>query len=234
MAVKFNPLSGTFDLVGGGGSSGVAWGDITGTLADQTDLSDALNDITDSIVALDAEVDLKANLASPTFTGSVVVPDAANANEAASKGQVDTALALKANLASPSFTGTVSNSGTFRAAPAVSNVYGFTTTNAGMGWTSNTYIQLRSHVGVVSESSEIQMNHGLSSTAGDYMMKYRAATGCGFYGINSTQNPVAFRVGTTAQPNHRWATMHGREHPRHGWRHPNSKILWNTRGHRQR
>lgn len=40
-----------------------------------------------------------------TFSASPVIPDATNANQAASKGQVDTALALKAPLASPALTG---------------------------------------------------------------------------------------------------------------------------------
>lgn len=41
-------------------SASVAWGGVTGTLSDQTDLQSAIN--------------LKANLASPTFTGTPVVP----------------------------------------------------------------------------------------------------------------------------------------------------------------
>lgn len=46
-----------------GGSGGAVWGSITGTLSNQTDLQNALN--------------LKANLASPTFTGTVTIPTAA-------------------------------------------------------------------------------------------------------------------------------------------------------------
>lgn len=45
---------------GGGGGSGVAWGAITGTLTDQTDLATALN--------------AKAPKASPTFTGTIGTP----------------------------------------------------------------------------------------------------------------------------------------------------------------
>ena len=45
---------------GGGGDGSAAWGSITGTLADQTDLQSALN--------------AKAPLASPTFTGVVTTP----------------------------------------------------------------------------------------------------------------------------------------------------------------
>jgi len=58
--MKFNPITGKLETssTSAGGSS--AWGGITGTLADQTDLQTALN--------------LKANLDSPTFTGTVVLP----------------------------------------------------------------------------------------------------------------------------------------------------------------
>lgn len=41
-----------------------------------------------------------------TFTSSPIIPDATGATQAASKGQVDTALAAKAPLASPALTGT--------------------------------------------------------------------------------------------------------------------------------
>jgi hypothetical protein len=51
-------------LVGGCGSGSPVWGGITGTLSSQTDLQSALN--------------LKATLASPTFTGTPAAPTAAN------------------------------------------------------------------------------------------------------------------------------------------------------------
>jgi hypothetical protein len=51
---------------GGGGVGGGAWGDITGTLSDQTDLQSAL--------------DLKAPLVSPTFTGNLVLPNNSRIN----------------------------------------------------------------------------------------------------------------------------------------------------------
>ena len=59
---------------------------------------------------VDTADNLKANIASPTFTGTVTVPttlvgDAATV--AASKGYVDAEDNLKANIASPTFTGTV-------------------------------------------------------------------------------------------------------------------------------
>jgi hypothetical protein len=82
-------------------ATSVAWGDITGTLSTQTDLQAAL--------------DLKANLASPTFSGSPSLPTgsigvtqtAGNSTTAlATTAFVTTADNLKANLASPSLTGT--------------------------------------------------------------------------------------------------------------------------------
>ena len=84
--------------VSGGG--GVAWGAITGTLSDQTDLNTALG--------------LKAPLASPTFTGTPSLPTgtiavtqtAGNSTTAlATTAFVTTADNLKANIASPTFTG---------------------------------------------------------------------------------------------------------------------------------
>lgn len=72
----------------------VEWGDITGTLSDQTDLNTALG--------------LKAPLASPTFTGTPAGPTAApgtNTTQFATTAFVTAGLALKANIASPSFTG---------------------------------------------------------------------------------------------------------------------------------
>lgn len=54
-------------------SSGGTWGSITGTLSSQTDLQNAL--------------DLKAPLANPTFTGSVVVPEATQPTQATNFNQ---------------------------------------------------------------------------------------------------------------------------------------------------
>ena len=55
--VNSNSLLGSGDIEI---TSAVSWGNVTGTLANQTDLQNSLN--------------LKANLASPTFTGTPVVP----------------------------------------------------------------------------------------------------------------------------------------------------------------
>ncbi|HVU38085.1 MAG TPA: hypothetical protein VHC95_07100 [Opitutales bacterium] len=55
----------------GGGGGGGAWGSITGTLADQTDLSTALA--------------AKAPLASPTFTGTMTIPTVAGTSDNSTK-----------------------------------------------------------------------------------------------------------------------------------------------------
>jgi hypothetical protein len=76
-------------------SSGGTWGSITGTLSSQSDLNTALG--------------LKANLASPTFTGTPAAPTASagtNTTQVATTAFVTSALTSKANLASPTFTGT--------------------------------------------------------------------------------------------------------------------------------
>ena len=88
---------------GPAGTGSAVWGGITGTLSSQTDLQDAL--------------DLKANLESPTFTGTVSgitksmvglsnVDNTSDVNKPVSTAQ-QTALDLKANLESPTFTGIV-------------------------------------------------------------------------------------------------------------------------------
>jgi hypothetical protein len=97
----------------------VAWGDITGDPADQTDLQEALNDklnqsdiideddfssdssikvptqqsvkaYVDGVTSpIQTEIDSKAPLASPTFTGTVTVPTPINGTDAATKTYVD-------------------------------------------------------------------------------------------------------------------------------------------------
>ena len=58
MRYVFNPLTGDFNLINNGGAA-AAWGSITGTLSDQTDLQNAL--------------DSKVNKAGDTMTGELVV-----------------------------------------------------------------------------------------------------------------------------------------------------------------
>ena len=125
------------DAAPGGG----AWGDITGTLADQTDLNTALGlklnsssytaaDVLSKLLTVDgsssgldadkldgAEGALYARLSGPTFTGTVSgisasmvglgsVNNTSDADKPVSTAQ-QTALNLKSNIASPTFTGTV-------------------------------------------------------------------------------------------------------------------------------
>jgi hypothetical protein len=78
------------------------------------DLLNTLNEISaaigdDATFALSTQnqLDLKAPLANPTFTGTVTVPTPSGNTDAVTKGYADTALALKAPLASPTFTGVV-------------------------------------------------------------------------------------------------------------------------------
>ena len=80
--------------------SGISWGDISGTLTDQTDLSNALNAKADA-TALNA----KAPLANPAFTGTATV----NGNTVATVDQIpDTSnLATKTELASYAMSETV-------------------------------------------------------------------------------------------------------------------------------
>jgi len=97
-------------------NSVTSWGTITGTLSNQTDLQTALN--------------LKAPLASPTFTGTVSgitksmvglsnVDNTSDTNKPISSA-TQTALDTKAPLASPTFTGTVS--GVTKSMVGLSNV----------------------------------------------------------------------------------------------------------------
>lgn len=63
------------NVIGGGGGGGGTWGTITGTLSDQTDLQ--------------ATLDLKSPKNNPTFTGSVVVPNATLSTQAVNLSQLD-------------------------------------------------------------------------------------------------------------------------------------------------
>jgi len=78
------------------------------------DLLNTLNEISAAIgddatfaTSVQTQLNTKAPLASPTFTGTVTVPTPSGNTDAVKKGYADTALALKAPLASPTFTGTV-------------------------------------------------------------------------------------------------------------------------------
>jgi hypothetical protein len=71
MRYVFNPLTGDFNLVNNGGAA-AAWGSITGTLSDQTDLQNAL--------------DGKVNKAGDTMTGELVASAGLRAGPASGFG----------------------------------------------------------------------------------------------------------------------------------------------------
>jgi hypothetical protein len=78
------------------------------------DLLNTLNEISSAIgddatfaTSVQSQLDDKAPLANPTFTGVVTVPTPTNNTDATTKNYVDSALSLKSPLASPTFTGTV-------------------------------------------------------------------------------------------------------------------------------
>jgi hypothetical protein len=75
-----------------GSGTTFAWGAATGTLSNQTDLQNALN--------------LKANLASPTFTGAPLAPTPSLGDNSTKIATTAYVLANAAGLASPAFTGT--------------------------------------------------------------------------------------------------------------------------------
>lgn len=71
------------------------------------EISAAIGDDANFAVSIQNQVDLKAPIASPTFTGTVTVPTPSNNTDASTKGYVDSTLGTKAPLANPTFTGTV-------------------------------------------------------------------------------------------------------------------------------
>jgi hypothetical protein len=98
-----------------------AWGDITGTLSDQTDLQNALN--------------LKANLASPAFTGNPTAPTQAaadNSTKLATTAYVETAVAIVSGSSpiSPAVQKYTSGSGTHNRAYAFTITAGSATEGA--------------------------------------------------------------------------------------------------------
>lgn len=75
------------------GASGTIWGQLDGTLSDQTDLQNALD-------AINTSVSGKADLASPAFTGTPTAPTAiadTNSNQLATTAFVKNALAILEN-----------------------------------------------------------------------------------------------------------------------------------------
>ena len=96
-------------------SNGITWDRIDNTSAVQSvagrtgAVTLTTADLTDFATAITSPLDLKAPLASPTFTGTVTIPTPTtgdNSTSAASTEFVVTAISTKAPLASPAFTGT--------------------------------------------------------------------------------------------------------------------------------
>lgn len=68
MSYKFNPFTGTFDLVNDASASAV-WGGITGTLSNQTDLQAALDAISAQYTNIDGGSAVSTYLLAQVFDG---------------------------------------------------------------------------------------------------------------------------------------------------------------------
>jgi hypothetical protein len=124
----------------------ISWGQITGTLSNQTDLQTALN--------------LKAPLASPAFTGTVTgvtktmvglsnVDNTSDVNKPVSTA-TQTALDLKSNINNPTFTGTVG--GITKSMVGLSNVDNTTDLNKPISTATQTAIDLKANTTDVTNS----------------------------------------------------------------------------------
>jgi len=71
------------------------------------EISAAIGDDATFATSIQTQLNAKAPLASPTFTGTVTVPTPSNNTDATTKDYVDTGLALGAPLSNPTFTGNV-------------------------------------------------------------------------------------------------------------------------------
>jgi hypothetical protein len=94
--------------------SGISAGVVTTTLSTTGFATTVYVDAADAVVAANAAAAtaLKANIASPTFTGVPAAPTATpgtNTTQLATTAYADAIAALKANLASPTFTGTLNS-----------------------------------------------------------------------------------------------------------------------------
>ncbi|CAB4151742.1 hypothetical protein UFOVP594_31 [uncultured Caudovirales phage] len=130
---------------GTGGVSAIEWGDITGTLSDQTDLQSALN--------------LKANLAGPTFTGTVTLPSTTSIGTLSSTeiGYVDnvtSSIQTQLNGKQATLTNPITGTGT-------NNEIGYFTGTSTMGsLTTSTYPSLTelSYMKGVTSAVQTQLN----------------------------------------------------------------------------
>ena len=145
MAYKFNIFTGKFDIVNDDTNTGV-WGSITGTLSAQSDLQSAL--------------DLKANLASPTFTGTVTLPSTtsigiASATEISYLDGLTSNIQAQLNAKAAALSGTINEIAYFNTATTISSL------------TVATYPSLTelSYVKGVSSALQTQINAKAPSTS---------------------------------------------------------------------
>lgn len=143
-----------------GGSSGSAtWGDITGTLSNQTDLQTALN--------------AKLSLSGGTMTGALAMgshaitglSDGVNPNDAVTMEQ----LAMYAPLSAPDFNSDITFNGTYHLEPATAPVYATTSTTTIDLSTSAAFLV------TLSSSTTLSFTH--PSGGGTYVFEFKTGTG---------------------------------------------------------
>lgn len=148
--------------------AGVAWGGITGTLSAQTDLQSALN--------------LKANLASPTFTGIPLTPTAAggtNTTQIASTAFVRSEVSALINSA-PSTLDTLNELAT-----ALGNDSNFATTiTNSLAGKAN----LTDNLSVFAATTSLQLKNLISDETGSESLVFRLAPTLKNIVVNQNQN----------------------------------------------
>jgi hypothetical protein len=185
--VNYHTGSGTYAswVVNVGGvtpATSVAWGSITGTLSSQTDLQSALDlklaattaattyyplvgNPSSFLVA--ADITGKANLASPTFTGTVTIPAGASIDGYLTTAAGNAAYVAKnASISIPSGNNLIINDGGFLPDDVYLDNYGLTVRN---GTTLANIAQFRSDVvlipavGITFNDATVQTSAGLSA-----------------------------------------------------------------------
>lgn len=177
--------SGDMEVVG----SGAAWGSITGTLSSQSDLNTALG--------------LKANLASPTFTGTPVVPGY----------MPSTATVGVANCPTASGTQTITHN--LGRTPTVIEIYGvgrFTSNAAATPtpFSSGTWTSVSGNSCVYMTSAGTTTQDGLSSTT--FSVFIATSSGNNMSGVIQNVGATTFDIvwtetGTAAALPFRWKTQ---------------------------
>ena len=168
--LKANLANPTFTgTVGGITKSMVGLGSVDNTTDANKPISTATQsalDLKASIGVVDASLNLKANLASPTFTGTVGgitksmvglanVDNTTDASKPISTA-TQSALDLKANLASPTFTGTVG--GITKSMVGLANVDNTTDANKPISTATQSALDLKATISVVDTSLNLKAN----------------------------------------------------------------------------